>query len=345
MVIESPSLSEIVSQIRTDVQTNLPTLDPTIRSIIDAEIVSFAGRIHEFFIVLESLQREMFPDTATQEFLERWGNYVLIFRNPATQATGNITATGVAGSVIPVSTLLQSTEGITYSTDAERTIVANTISITSLTRIGNTVTAITSSNHGLASNIPVDISGAIETDYNVTATPINVIALDKFTYQITTTPSTPATGTIIASFITADIPVKSQGFGQAANAESGAPLTFSSVPAGVDTTAFVQFGTLAGGTDIENDEDLRTRILFRWQNPVTPFNEANIINQARKVAGVTRMFVIEAGEALDPIDINSGGLTSVGVMAFVNTVTRHFVEAGMLVRIFGADQAEYNVID
>jgi len=344
MVLPSPTLPELVANIRTDVQALLIGLDPTIPSAIDAIIVALAGRVNEFLLVNDSLQLEMFQDTATQEFLERWGNLVNISRNPATQATGNITATGVVSSVIPAATLLQSTDGVTYVTDAERTIIANSIATISVTRIGNTVFVQTNGNHGLASNVPITTTLIIPAEYNV-ATSINVTALDEFTYEIATTPATPATTQGIVSFDTADIPVTSQDFGQIANAESGAPLTFSSAPAGIDSTAFVQFGEIGGGTDIENDEDLRSRILFRWQNPVTPFNEANIINQARKVPGVTRMFIIEAGESLDPVAISAGGLTSVGSILFVNTVTPHFLEDGMLIRILDAVPIVYNVID
>jgi uncharacterized phage protein gp47/JayE len=326
---------------QTDIQSLLD-IDPTIPSVIDAITTSFAGRIHEFNLVLDSLQLELFPDTATQSFLERWGNLVNITRNPATQAAGNITATGVAGSVILAGTLLQSTESVTYATDAERTITDNTISTISVTRSGNIVTVKTSSNHGLASNILITTTVIIPVEYNVTDVPINVTALDEFTFEIATTPASPATTQGIVLFTTADIPVTSQEFGQSANAVSGAPLTFSSAPAGLDSTAFVQFGEIGGGTDLENDEDLRSRIIFRWQNPSTPFNEANIINQARKVPGVTRVFVIEAGESLDPVVVSS--LASTDVMAFVTTATLHGLEDGMLATVTGAVETEYNVI-
>jgi len=151
MTINSPDLQEIIDRMRTDLQGVLPTLNPSLRnSFIDGIIVSTAGRINEFYEDLDALIEQMFPDTATGEFLERWGEYVNITRNPATQATGLITATGLAGSIIPIDTNLQTTNGITYTTDAEATITSDVISIISITRIGTTATATTASNHNWA---------------------------------------------------------------------------------------------------------------------------------------------------------------------------------------------------
>lgn len=64
----------------------------------------------------------------------------------------------------------------------------------SLTRSGTTVTA-TLSSHGYVTGQDITISGANETGYNVRAA-ITKVDDDTFTYEVSTTPSTPATGTI-----------------------------------------------------------------------------------------------------------------------------------------------------
>jgi len=334
--------AELVNRSRTDVQGELPKINPSLRnSYIDAIIVAQAGRNFEFYIQLEALILEMFPDTATDDFLERWGDYVGITRNPATQANGNITASGVSGSVLPISTQLQTAEGTIYLTDASATISSNVISVVSVTRIGSIVTVVTSSNHSLASNLSVVISGAVEIEYNGSHV-ITVTSEDEFTYNIETTPATPASGPILVAFDTASIAVTSQDFGQAVNADSGAGLDLTNPISGVDSTAYVQYGAIGGGTDLENDEDLRDRILERWRNPVALFNEAAISIQAKLVSGVTRVFIEGASTDLDPQTISS--ITRSGSIAVLTTTTPHGLESGMQVSVSGADQSEYNVI-
>jgi len=64
-----------------------------------------------------------------------------------------------------------------------------------LTRSGTTVTATTTSPHGLVHLAKYDVSGANETDYNGEFS-ISVTGTSEFTYEIAGTPASPATGTI-----------------------------------------------------------------------------------------------------------------------------------------------------
>lgn len=71
-----------------------------------------------------------------------------------------------------------------------------TASVTSITRSSNTATVtIGSANTTLRTGDYVKIAGASETDYNVVAQ-ITVTDSTHFTYSVSNTPSTPATGTI-----------------------------------------------------------------------------------------------------------------------------------------------------
>jgi hypothetical protein len=65
-----------------------------------------------------------------------------------------------------------------------------------LSRSGSTVT-VTDTAHGLAKGARRLISGADQTEYNGEFV-VEVVDADTYTYQITTTPDTPATGTITA---------------------------------------------------------------------------------------------------------------------------------------------------
>lgn len=292
------SRKEVSNRMKSDVQNELTGSNPFLRnSFLGALIVGIAGRVFDFYFQLnKNLLPNLFPDTAEGTFLERWGSYMSITRNPATQASGFITATGTDTTQIPADTELQTSDGIVLKTQALATIAAQSLSVSSLVQSGGVATATTASNHNLATGISVTISGANESDYNGTFT-ITVTGLDTFTYTIDVGAPGTATGTILSAFTTASIEVLSDDFGQDANVEDGASITFSTPIAGVDDTAVVQFDEISGGSDEESDVDLRVRILSRYKNPVALFNVDAIENQAKLISGVTRVWVEEATPA------------------------------------------------
>jgi len=284
---------EVIDQLRADVKESLPESNPyLINSFIDALIVGVSGRTFDFYRNLLELERQLFIDTATGEFLERLASFRGVVRNPAAEADGNIVFQGTAGSIIPISTTLQSTDSQSYTTTSETTIAVNVVSLTSLTRVGAVATATTGAAHNLATSVPVAISGADQTEYNGTF-PVTVISATTFTYNVAGSPTTPATGTIISTFTTALAPVTSVSEGFDTNQASGASLTLGSPIVGVNNIGLVDFDGLTGGTDEENDTDFRARAIDRWQNPVALFNPAAITTQARLVPGVTRVFIRE----------------------------------------------------
>ena len=301
-IIFPDDVREIVDRIKADVQNALPESNPFLKnSYLAALIYGYAGQIADFYKQLERVLDEMFMDTAEGIYLERWGTYVGITRKPAAQSEGLVTFTGTVSSTIPSGTLLQSSDGNQYTTQAETTIASHVLSI-SITRSGNVATVTTASDHHWASGVSVTIAGATQPEYNgifsITATEV-----DEFQYTVSGTPATPATGTITATASTASVDVKSVDFGIDVNADGGAIVKITNPIAGVNTNAIVQYEGLQGGTDLESDEDLRTRILFRYQNPVANFNVAAIITKATEVPGVTRVFVEEVTPALGEVTI------------------------------------------
>lgn len=73
---------------------------------------------------------------------------------------------------------------------------STSIVISTLTRTSTTATADCAAVHGLTSGDFVTISGAVETEYNGSFM-VTVTDTDSFTYTVTGSPSTPATGTPI----------------------------------------------------------------------------------------------------------------------------------------------------
>lgn len=295
MAIETPNLSEIINRILTNIKNKFAGSNPFLRnSFLNILGIALANLVHDLYDQLKTvIFPNIFPQTATGNYLEDWGEIKGITRNPAAKSDGFITATGTVSTSIPKDTELQSSDGFVYKTLAATTITANSISITNLIQSGGIATATTTSAHNLGTGIDVTISGANESEYNGTFTVI-VTGLTTFTYSVDSGAASPATGTILAAYDIASIEVESDDFGQDTNVEAGASLTFSSPISGVNDTAVVQYSAIGGGTDIESDEDYRTRIIEKWQSIGTPWNDTNIIAKAKEVAGVTRVFILRA---------------------------------------------------
>jgi SPP1 family predicted phage head-tail adaptor len=71
--------------------------------------------------------------------------------------------------------------------------------VSSLTRSGSTATAVVTG-HGYLTDEEIDIAGATQSEYNGRFY-ITVVDANTFTYPVTGTPVTPATGTITATYI------------------------------------------------------------------------------------------------------------------------------------------------
>lgn len=303
MALEFPTRKQLEQSSKTDVQQSLAESNPFLRnSFLGAIVKAWAFRIFDFYIQLEEVLKQAFWDTSTNDYLERQAAWFGITRNPATKSTGNIVSSGIAASVIPSGSSVQDSSGVEYTTTSSATLSTNAITLTSLTRSGSTATATTPSDHNLASGISVTISGAVETEYNGTFV-ITTVTDTTFTYTVTGTPSSPATGTIITTQTTALAPVESVDFGVDTNQDSGAELTYVTPISGVNNSSFVDVDGIDGGADQENDTDFRERFIARVQNPIALFNIAAIENQAKLVSGVTRVFVREVTPAAGQVTV------------------------------------------
>ncbi len=288
------SASEIVSRAKTAVQRALPSSNPFLpNSWLSALITAFAYRIYDFYLQLNQAIKQTFWNTSTGENLEEQASWFGVTRLAATQAEGNIAVTGVDTTSVPINTLYQTSDGLEFKVTSTTAISAQSVGLASITRSGTTATAVFDSPHNLASNVPVSFSGADQANFNQASAQIQVVDTTTVTYQVEDTGDNFATGTLLAGFTSGSVPVKSEDFGQSTNLPLDSVLSLQSPIAGVNDDANVDAGEMAGGADQETDEQLRTRFLDRVQNPVANFNVAAIINQAKKINGVTRVFVFE----------------------------------------------------
>lgn len=270
-------------------------IDPNIRnSFANGLVSSMAVGFDENNDNIKEVLKQLYPQTATNEYLEVWCNIFGINRKQAVNAEGYAVFTGVATTTIPSGTAIQKADDTQYETQTLGTISTQSVGISSLTRSGSTATATTSADHNLATGVSVIISGASQSEYNITAT-ITVLSNTQFTYTITGTPVSPATGTPIATFTTAYVPIKAVEYGLAGNSAGGSQLTLTSPIINVDNTCYLPYDGLSLGLDIETDDNLRIRLLERTANFTAPFTISGLpVFIKEKIAGVTRVWVQDA---------------------------------------------------
>lgn len=300
MAIDLPNIKEIQQRIANALivsanagQTDSSKLiDPNIRnSGIKSLVNSMSAGFDENNDLINELIKQLFPQTSTDEFLEIWAAFFGITRKSAVKAQGNLVFTGTAGTSIASGTLIQKSDGTEYETQSTISISSSLINVSSITRIGTTATVTTLSNHNLASGITVTIAGADQAEYNLTTT-ISVTGANTFTYTVSGSPATPATGSITVAFTTASIPVIASEFGASGNSSEGSQLTLVSPIANVDNICTVDYFGLTLGSDLETDEELRIRLQERTANLTAPFTQAGLpVFIKEQISGITRIWI------------------------------------------------------
>lgn len=294
MAIETPSTAvEIDQRMKVDVSRELPGSNPFLKnSWLGALVTATANRIFDFYYALQRAQLEAIPDTAVLT-LEQWAAIYKILRESATPASGNLVITGTAGGVITDAvTTWKSSTGKQYIATAGGVIVLQSLSVASITETGGIATLTTVSDHLIASNVLITVTGADQAEYNLAGVACTVTGNKTLTYAVSGSPI-DATGTVLLGFTSVSISVQSIAFGLLENQVFDTVLTLQSPIADVDDEASVDYDALDGGGDQEIDEDLRLRLLEIIQNPIAHFNVAEITSVAKSIAGVTRVFVQE----------------------------------------------------
>lgn len=125
MPFNRPTINELYTRIKGDIEASIEQTTPILRkSVFNVFAKVFAGSIHLLFGFLDWLSRQLFPDTAEAEYLERWASIWNVTRKPSTFAEYDLNVTGSDGAVLPSGSIFQSVEEIEYATQAEITIAA-----------------------------------------------------------------------------------------------------------------------------------------------------------------------------------------------------------------------------
>ena len=103
---------------------------------------------------------------------------------------------------------------------------------------------------------------------------------------------TDFTPEVCIAFTCAFVQVIASDYGSAANSGGGSQFTLVSPLTDVDDTCYLDYNGLSGGLDLEEDDDLRIRLLERTSSFTAPFTVGGIpIFIKQNVPGVTRMWV------------------------------------------------------
>ena len=195
MPITFPEFSDIVARSRADVQAILPGVDPTLEnSLLDAITVAISSRVADAYADMARAIRERFPQTATGSSLDDLGAVFGVARLQASKASGSVNVPGTAGVTIPSGTEFSNATGALYTATASASINSVTLSVTSLTRSGQTVTATFATAHGFATGQSVIIAGADQSAYNGSFT-VTALSQTEIQYTVSGSPASPAPAT------------------------------------------------------------------------------------------------------------------------------------------------------
>lgn len=202
-----PSFNDLFKEFVAKFQEARPDVDPSVKGSWTYAVGRGVAAVGYVLVILsKELLKQFNPVTATGPFLKLWASYDDITQLGASPSIGSINVYGLNTTVIPADTFWAGVlNGFLYtntvgSTISEQDVDVTPVTVTTLTFAGSTVTAVCSFPHSLQLDSWVAISGADQSDYNgnFQITP-DGSDLFIFTYQISGTPVTPATGSPYAA--------------------------------------------------------------------------------------------------------------------------------------------------
>lgn len=125
MAFSRPTLQELITRIEGDIKTGLGLVTILRRSFLGVLARVLAGIAHSLFGYLKFIEKQAFPDTATEEYLDRWAGIWGVTRKVATYSQFKAAVTGTNGTTIPSGTIFRRVDGFEFSVDATVTISGN----------------------------------------------------------------------------------------------------------------------------------------------------------------------------------------------------------------------------
>ena len=125
MSFQRPTLAELIAQVLADIEGRLPGSDARLRrSNLGVLALAQAGAVHGLYGYLDYQAKNLHPQSADAEALEKWASLKGAERKAAAPAAGDVDFTGVDGTEIPAGTELARSDGEGFTTDALAAIAA-----------------------------------------------------------------------------------------------------------------------------------------------------------------------------------------------------------------------------
>lgn len=135
MAWTSPTLSELISRVESDLSTKFFGTAATLRrSVLKVLARVWAGVVYPLHLFLFWIYAQAFAHLADGDQLDRHGQEIGVFRKPATFANGLVVFPGATGVVIPQGTLIQTvSDRVEYQTTQDVTLTGPTlVSVTAI---------------------------------------------------------------------------------------------------------------------------------------------------------------------------------------------------------------------
>lgn len=125
MAFIRPTMQELVTRIQGDFKGGLGLVTILRRSFLGVIAIALAGLAHSLFGYLKFIEKQAFPDTATDEYLDRWAGIWNVTRKVATFNEFVCAVEGTAGTVIPNNRTYKRADGKEYLTTEEITLTGS----------------------------------------------------------------------------------------------------------------------------------------------------------------------------------------------------------------------------
>ncbi len=128
MTFTRPTLTDLIARVEADINTRLPGGDSRVRrSFLGVMARTLSGLAHGLYGYLDWISKQVFPDTAEAENMERWANIWGITRKASVKATGTVTCTGTDGASIDTGLILRTSDEIEIITTSSGIIAGGTL--------------------------------------------------------------------------------------------------------------------------------------------------------------------------------------------------------------------------
>ena len=128
MAFDRPTLRELITQMTTDAEreAGAKQLRQSNRRVLPKV---FAYACHGLYGFITWILKQLFPDTAEKQFLERQASIQGIYRRAASKATGTLTVSYTEGATLPVGTIFMADDQTRYETTAEPEVGSYTVPV------------------------------------------------------------------------------------------------------------------------------------------------------------------------------------------------------------------------